>query len=229
MPPQVGLGVRFREQIDFGARGLGASFSPIETFRADQIAVAVLAGPYGIGLYAVATSFSLLSRLVGLSIGTVAVPNIAKAQSLGARAEAGRVYTLMAIAVVTLITGALEVATPWVTGTFCGQEFLDAVPMARALILGGAFMAVRRVAADCARSMGRPEIDSLSEMAGWPILLAAAALLSARSTPIALSIALAVAVSTGVAAAVGVSRLWAVTRRASNPEPTAPSEGIASW
>jgi hypothetical protein len=139
-------------------------------------------------------------------------------------------FTLITITVVTVISGALEVAVPWVTETFFGSRFVEAVPMARALIVAGGFMAIRRVAADCARSMGRPEIDSFSEMAGWPVFIVVAGLLTAASTSLALTIALAVAASSGVAAAVGVARLWRLGAGAgSKPDVAVPPEGVPSW
>jgi enterobacterial common antigen flippase len=157
--------------LRFGLRGLPSTLSPIETFRADQFIVGIFFGTTALGYYAAATAFSVFPRLVAQAVGVAAFPYVASRQTTGEMARTAWSFILATLAIVAAITLILELSLPSLTELFFGREFLPAVGIGRLLLVGAAFMSSRRMIADCSRAIGRPELDSLSEVSSWPVLL----------------------------------------------------------
>jgi O-antigen/teichoic acid export membrane protein len=91
---------------------------------------------------------------------------------------------------------ALELSIGWLLPLLFGDEFSDAVPLTRILLVGALLYSVRRVLIDGARGAGRPGLGSAVELVSFVTLLAGIAVLA----PIfgAEGIATAVAIAAGV-------------------------------
>lgn len=161
----------------FGRRALLGCIFPVEAFQVDQLIVGLMFSPAGLGLYVVAVAVTNAPRFVAHSIGIVAYPRIA-AQADGRTAV--RVlwrYFGIAMALSLPIVLVLELCVGWLIPLLFGEQYAGAVPIARLLMIGALFQAARRVLADAARGLGRPELGSRAEVVSWFVLVPAVVLL----------------------------------------------------
>jgi len=177
--PTVSQDPSHRELLAFGLRGLLGSSSPLETLRPDQAVLAIFFSPTALGLYVVALSLTNLLRFLGQNIGLVAFPRTARSADAATARRSIKEFTALAAGVCLALGALLELAAPWIIRFFFGDDFEDAVGLARILVLAAVFAAVRRVLADATRGAGYPGIGSLAELAMWAALLPALALFSA--------------------------------------------------
>lgn len=196
-----------RRLLSFGARGLLGSSSPVETFRVDQALVGLALSPAALGLYVTAISLTNLPKFLAQSLGMVAYPQVAAQPS--ARLARTAMWRFVAVSVVVcgVATLALALLVPWVLPLFFGEEFRPAIPLAEILLLGAAFVSVRRVMSDCARGIGLPGAGSAAEVVSWFVLAPA---LIAASTIGVEAVAWAVVASSVVSL---VALLWLVLRK----------------
>jgi O-antigen/teichoic acid export membrane protein len=109
-------------------------------------------------------------------VGVVAYPDVARRHRDGADASArhrGIGYVALIGVATTAVAVAVVVAAPWLVTITFGPEFAPAAEATRILIAAGALLAVRRVAGDVARGMGRGEVNSWAEGATLVALVAA--------------------------------------------------------
>jgi O-antigen/teichoic acid export membrane protein/O-antigen ligase len=181
-----------KQLVRFGAKSLVGSVSPIEALRLDQAFVGLLLTPVALGLYVVAQAFSNLPRVVAMSVGMIAYPDVASQSS---EAEARRAlwrYFFLGLGLSALVIGGLEIVTGKLVLLFFGAEFESATPIARVLLLATLFMAARRVLTDGVNGMGRPGLGTISEIASWVFLLPTIALLLPRYGAVGVAFALAI-------------------------------------
>jgi O-antigen/teichoic acid export membrane protein len=176
----------------FGLKGLVGWASPVDALRIDQAVVGLFLTPAALGFYVVAQAFTGLPRLVAASIGLVAYPRVASEPDPAAARRAMWRYFFFGVALSAFAVGALEVATGQLVTLFFGSEFSDATPIARILLLGTLFVAVRRVLTDGVNGLGRPELGTLAEVASWVLLLPALAILLPRLGVEGVALALAI-------------------------------------
>jgi O-antigen/teichoic acid export membrane protein/O-antigen ligase len=190
----------------FGLKSLLGSLSPIETFRADQAIVGLFLNPVALGLYVVAQALTNLPRAAAQSIGYIAYPRVAASPD---RAEGRRAlwkYFFVGVVVTGALVTILVVTADKLVGIFFGSDFEAAVPVARILLLGTFFAAVRRVLTDGLRGLGHPEIGTIAEVSSWIFLVPAfVVLLPHGPTGVALALTIAWALSLGVALAFAVT------------------------
>ena len=160
-----------RDMLRFGVTGLVGHASPLESYRVDQIAVGIIAGPVGLGLYVAGLAFSNLPRFVAQSIGMVAYPRLAAAPSDASRQVLA--FFLLTLAASGAIVLALQAAVGELLPLLLGHEFAGAVPLARVLLLSALLFGLRRVLSDCARGLGRPDLGSIAEATSWLVALPA--------------------------------------------------------
>jgi O-antigen/teichoic acid export membrane protein len=159
--------------MGFGIRGLLGYVSPIETFRLDQAIIGLFLSPAALGLYVVGVSFTNLPRFLAQSIGMVAYPRIASAADSRESYRLTWRYFTLAVIISLIIVAPLEATADVLIPFFFGQEFEDAVPVARILLAGAVILGGRRVLADGARGMGYPGAGSIAEISSWAALLPA--------------------------------------------------------
>ncbi|HEX3287760.1 MAG TPA: oligosaccharide flippase family protein [Mycobacterium sp.] len=188
--------------LRFGLKSLPATWSPVETFRLDQFVVGIGLGTPTLGFYAAAAAFSVLPRLISQAVAMAGYPMIVAQKTNADMTRTALLVITSASALVIIITVSLEVMLPQITEVFFGTAFLPAVDVARILLPAAAFMSFRRVMAESSRALGRPELDSLSEVSSWPVLAAALLVLTPLlgAVGVALSILLAYVTATMIAA-----------------------------
>ncbi|WP_222262071.1 lipopolysaccharide biosynthesis protein [Modestobacter marinus] len=160
----------------FGRRSFLGAISPLESLRVDQLIAGFFLGPAALGLYVSAAAFTGLTRTMSQSIGVLAYPDVARRHRAGAGRGAvrrGAVYLALITAATTAIALVVILTAPWLVTVTFGPEFADAAGAARILIVAGALLAVRRVAGDVARGMGRAAVNSWAEGATLAALVAA--------------------------------------------------------
>jgi O-antigen/teichoic acid export membrane protein/O-antigen ligase len=176
----------------FGLKGLVGSTSPIEALRLDQVLVGLLLTPLTLGLYVVGQTFTNLPRVVASSVGMVAYPHIAShGDPVGARRSLWR-YFFLGVGISAAFIILLEFATGQLVTIFFGAEFLDAIPIARVLLLATLFMCARRVLTDSVNGLGRPGLGTIAEIASWVLLIPSIAVLLPRYGAVGVALALAV-------------------------------------
>lgn len=166
-----------RELVRFGVRGLLGSASPAETFQFDQAVVGLALTPLSLGLYAAAVAFTNLPRFIGQSLGqfiyaeTAGSPDPTSAKRIVWR------YAAWGGALCALVVLPVEVFAGPLVRLLFGPAFGDAAALARILLVGSLFLALRRLLAEGARGMGWPEISSHAESVSWAALCPAILLL----------------------------------------------------
>ncbi len=183
--------LRVRALVRFGGQGFVGTISPLENLRLDQLVVWTFQGPAALGYYSTAQAFYTLPRLVGQSIGMLALPRTAALPKIR-RAHFIRQVFAVAAAAIGLLAVVLALAVPWLVVFLFGEEYAPSIPVAQVLMVTGFMLAMRRLAADLLRGDGRPSGDSLAEIASWPVLAIALTLAATRG-PLAVAIATAVA------------------------------------
>jgi O-antigen/teichoic acid export membrane protein/O-antigen ligase len=165
------------QMTKFGLKSLLGSVSPIDSLRLDQALVGLFLNPVALGLYVVAQAFTNLPRVVAATVGMVAYPQVASRSDPGAARRALWRYFFFGVALSALVIGPLTVVTGELVTLFFGNEFSDATPIARILLVGTLFMAARRILTDGINGLGYPGLGTLAEVASWILLLPALAIL----------------------------------------------------
>jgi O-antigen/teichoic acid export membrane protein/O-antigen ligase len=182
------------QMTKFGLKGLLGTLSPIEAFRLDQAVVGLFLSPVALGLYVVAQAFTNLPRVVAATVGMVAYPNVASQSDPRAAHRAMWRYFFFGLAVSVVVVWALEVVSGTLVTLFFGNEFRDATPIVRILLLGTLFLACRRVLTDGVNGLGHPGLGTIAEVASWVLLLPALAILLPHGAE---GVALALTISWG--------------------------------
>ncbi len=169
------VNIQSRKVLGYGLRGYLVSLSPIGTFRLDQAIIGLFLAPRALGIYVVAIAFTNFPTFVSRSVGLVAFPHVAGASRT--REDEMRQFLWFSIALSGAAALVLELASGWLVPFFFGQEFAEAIPLTRILLLGAFLDGVRRVLTDTSSGIGRPGLGSIAEVASWVVLVPALVLL----------------------------------------------------
>jgi Na+-driven multidrug efflux pump len=80
-------------------------------------------------------------------------------------------FFIVSVAFTTLFVVALEISAGWFVPFFFGDEYREAIPVCRILLLYALFVSARRVLADGARGAGLPMSGTVAEIAAWVVLI----------------------------------------------------------
>jgi O-antigen/teichoic acid export membrane protein len=150
--------------LRFGRRAFFGSSPPVETYRLDQSVVALFLPPVALGIYVVALAFTNLPRFIARSVGAVASPTAASRSSRDhARRTMWRFFWIGIPLYLPVIAG-LWLLAPELVRFFFGEEFADAAPITRLLLVAVALYCGRRVLTDAARGAGYPGVGSVAEI-----------------------------------------------------------------
>jgi O-antigen/teichoic acid export membrane protein len=163
--------------VKFGLKGFLGTASPFETFRLDQIIVALLLSPVALGLYVVALAFTNLPRFVADALATVAHPYIAFQRDRTSARRAMWRFLLTTLGISTLIAVGLIISMNVLIPLVFGEDFVAAVPAAQILLVASVLFGGRRMLVESLRALGRPASGSLAEVSSWIVLLPALLLL----------------------------------------------------
>jgi O-antigen/teichoic acid export membrane protein len=190
------------ETFHYGIRSHFGNLTPIDSLQLDLAFVILALGPRDAGLYAVAAGATMVIRTQGISLGMVALPQVASARGQAERvAMIGGIFRLslglsLFAAALILLTAGLVVPLVY------GSQFADAVSIARVLAVAMALAALRQVLGDCLRGAGWPLRATLSEVVGWLVAIFGLIILVHRAgaTGAALAVSLSYASSLAVSA-----------------------------
>lgn len=169
-----------QEVIGFGLKSQFGSAAPFESFKVDFALVGWLFAPAALGLYSAAAAFIALPNLLMQSLGYVAYPRAARAATSDSRRALFRRWLLIGLAVSALTIAPLLLVIEPLTVLLFGQAFAPAAPIARILLVGSAFLALRRLVGAVVRGSGHPGLPSISELLLVVLVVLLAPLVSAR-------------------------------------------------
>lgn len=159
--------------------------------RLDFVLLSAIAGPATLGVYAVASKFAELVRILGMALQYVFYPRFASdAVHAG---EHARALIRKAALLTTAAVVPLWVAAGLVIPLFYGSAFDDAVTPTRIILVGLALDSVAGVVTAYLYGVGRPGLNSVAMGAGLCITVALDLLLIPRFDAVGAAVASAVA------------------------------------
>ena len=147
------------DMLRFGLKGMLGHIGPLETFRLDQLVVGLFFNPMLLGIYVVAQAFTNTPRFIAQSIGYVAFPTIAGMEQQRVRSLSILNYVFAVAAVSIPIAGLLMLFMPELVYLLFGDEFSAAIPIARILLVGAVFGALRKVIVEALRGLSFPQFS----------------------------------------------------------------------
>jgi lipopolysaccharide/colanic/teichoic acid biosynthesis glycosyltransferase/O-antigen/teichoic acid export membrane protein len=154
----------------FGTRGQVGSLMSLLNLRFDFVFLAALAGPATLGIYAVASKYAEVLRLLPIAANWVLYPRFARSEAAVA-ASTSRQMILRAGAVTAGASIPLAIAAGWVVPPLFGASFTGATLPARILLVGLAAEGVAGVVTAFLFGRGRPGLNSLAAGAGVVVTL----------------------------------------------------------
>jgi lipopolysaccharide/colanic/teichoic acid biosynthesis glycosyltransferase/O-antigen/teichoic acid export membrane protein len=157
-----------RRIVAFGARGQLGNMLWLMNLRFDFVLLGALAGPAVLGVYAVASKFAELMRLVPTAVNYVLYPRFARIGRTKATAEARRLLplsTALTVAMTPFLAGATVVALP----ILYGRAYYGAVTPAEIIIIGLSVEGAAAVASAYLLGIGRPGLNSIGMGVGTVI------------------------------------------------------------
>lgn len=154
----------------FGTRGQLGSLINLLNLRLDFVFLAAIAGPAALGIYAVASKYAEVLRLVPVAATWVLYPRFARSAAAEATASSRRLIP-RAGAVTLTIALPLALAAGAVVPLLFGSAFQTAVLPAQILLIGLAVEGVSGVVTAYLYGRGHPGLNSLAAGAGLAVTL----------------------------------------------------------
>jgi O-antigen/teichoic acid export membrane protein len=195
-----------RELAGYGVRAQAGGLIAQLNLRLDFVVLGALAGPAVLGVYAIATKFAELLRLVTMALTYVLYPAYARDGPARAAARARRLLPRAGLATAGA-AALLAVAAGTVIEAVYGAAFASAVTPARILLAGLALEGVAAVITAYLYGAGRPGRNSWAMAAGLVVTVALDLLLIPRFGAVGAAIASAAAYAT-----VAVALAWMFLR-----------------
>jgi O-antigen/teichoic acid export membrane protein len=148
-----------REVVAYGARGQLGGILVLVSLRLDFAILAALTTPAVLGVYAIASKYAELLRLVGTALTWVTYPRMARLDDASAAHEARRVL-IPALGLVAVGSVPAFLVAGWVIGLFYGASFDAAEGQARVLVMGMLVSGGAGVASGYFYGRGRPGLNS---------------------------------------------------------------------
>jgi lipopolysaccharide/colanic/teichoic acid biosynthesis glycosyltransferase len=146
--------------VAFGARGQLGNMLWLMNLRFDFVLLGALAGPAVLGVYAVASKFAELMRLVPTAVNYVLYPRFARLGRAQATAEARRLLprsTALTLAMTPVLAAATLVAVP----VLYGHAYRGAITPGEIIIIGLSVEGAAAVASAYLVGIGRPGLNSI--------------------------------------------------------------------
>lgn len=210
----------------FGTRGQLGSLLSLLNLRFDFVFLAAIAGPAALGIYAVASKYAEVLRVVPIAANWVLYPRFARSDEASAKATSRRLIP-RAGAVTATIALPLALAAGFVVPLLFGRAFESAVLPAQILFIGLAAEGVSGVITAFLYGRGHPGLNSLAAGTGLVVTLVLDVLLIPRLGTVGAAIASSAAYLTTTLTLVAWYRH--VTRAAGPPVSATPViEGLSS-
>jgi O-antigen/teichoic acid export membrane protein len=184
--------------------GLRAQLGGVMTqlnLRLDFVLLTLMTGPAVVGVYAVASKFAELVRILGMALTYVLYPTFAREGRVAAAASVRKLAPKAALLTVGVIVP-LWAAAGLVIPSFYGSEFESAVTSTRIILLGLTLEGVAGVIAAFLYASGRPGLYSVGVGAGLAVTVVLDLLLIPPFEGVGAAIASAVAYLTSALALV---------------------------
>jgi O-antigen/teichoic acid export membrane protein len=154
-----------RRVLGYGMRAQVGSFVMLLNLRLDFLLISVITGPTVLGVYAIASRYAELVRVLTLAVTYVLYPRFA------AESESRAVQTARSlIPRVGLVTGSAIVplwfAAPFVIPLIYGEAFRPAISPAEIILFGFVLHGVAAVITALLYGMNRPGLNSIAMGAG---------------------------------------------------------------
>jgi O-antigen/teichoic acid export membrane protein len=194
-----------RRVASYGLRAqLGGVMTQLN-LRLDFVLLTLLAGPAVLGVYAVASKFAELIRILGMALTYVFYPKFAREGRSRSVADVRRLIPKVALLTAGVLVP-LWIAAGVVIPSFYGSAFESAVTPTRIILLGLALDGVAGVIAAFLYGVGRPGLYSLGIAAGLAVTIVLDLVLIPPFETVGAAIASAVAYLTSALALVAF--LW---------------------
>ena len=167
-----------REMVGFGIRGVFGGTSAIETFRLDQMVLAIFLTPAALGIYVVGLAFTNLPHFIGKSVGMIAFPSVAATGDEHRARRSMWQFFWANLGLNALVVVPILALAPWLVPLFFGSDFEDAVRITYIVLPGIMLLSSRRVLTDGLRGRGHPAIGTVSELVALVWLVLALAVLA---------------------------------------------------
>jgi O-antigen/teichoic acid export membrane protein len=154
-----------RRVASYGLRAQVGGVMTQLNLRLDFVLLALLTGPAVLGVYAVASKFAELVRILGMALTYVLYPKFARDRRSRAVENARRLIPKAAFLTAAVLVP-LWIAAGFAIPSFYGSDFDSAVTPARIILLGLALDGVAGVIAAFLYGVGRPGLYSLAIAAG---------------------------------------------------------------
>ena len=152
----------------FGARGQLGNMLWLTNLRFDFVLLGALAGPAVLGVYAVASKFAELMRLVPTAVNYVLYPSFARLGRVKATAEARKVLP-MVTALTVIMTPFLALFTYIAITILYGKAYHGAILPAEIIIIGLSIEGAAAVSSAYLLGLGRPGLNSVGMGVGAAI------------------------------------------------------------
>jgi lipopolysaccharide/colanic/teichoic acid biosynthesis glycosyltransferase/O-antigen/teichoic acid export membrane protein len=189
----------------FGGRGQLGNMLWLMNLRFDFILLGALAGPAVLGIYAVASKFAELMRLVPTALNYVLYPRFARLGARRATIEARRLLP-RSTALTLALAPILAIATYIVLPIVYGKAFRSAVLPAEIIIIGLSIEGAAAVASAYLVGRGRPGLNSVGMGVGATITVTLDIILIPRLGALGGAITSAVAYATTTLVLVAIAR-----------------------
>jgi O-antigen/teichoic acid export membrane protein len=152
-----------RQLLGFGVKSqLSTSMWSLNE-RADQLVISAFFSPVSLGLYVVAVTLTSLTTLVGFSFALVALPMVARLETLAERQRTARLVVSATFVCATAVSVPIFVAEPALIRLLFGDDFAGAAGVGRVLLAAGIVFALNRVLEALLQAVGRPLESSIGE------------------------------------------------------------------
>lgn len=173
-PTWQALGSPLKRLTQYGVRSYGVELLAYLSPNIDRILVVGLVAPAALGLFVVASSLAQMLNVFQAAVSAVLFPkasgrSLQEVMSLTERAAKG------SLAMTVLAAIGLTLFGPWVLGLLYGQEFLDAVPVFRLLLVAVVLNGTDQVLCQALMAVDRP--GSVTLVQGGGIVLSVPLLL----------------------------------------------------
>jgi O-antigen/teichoic acid export membrane protein len=136
----------------------------------DQIIVALVLGPYSLGLYVVAVSITNIPSMALQPVASMLLPKVAAAKPSEARRIVMHWMLAAAALDIVMVLGLEAVIDPVIRILF-GSEFIAAIPTARVMILAWGLLSYRLVLTAVLQARGHAGKASAIEMGATAVLV----------------------------------------------------------
>jgi O-antigen/teichoic acid export membrane protein len=163
--------------LRFGWRSQLSTLSNMLNERFDQLVISVVLAPAKLGLYVVAWTLTAPIGLIGMSVGMMALPAMARQDSDRARIAVARRYVSLTIVASLAVAVPAVLMAPLLIDFAFGDRFASATDSARLLLLASVVFGVSRVLGSILKGLNRPLDAGLAEGGGLVVTFAGLAVL----------------------------------------------------